>query len=96
MVWKIYENGLTGIYNIGTGKARSWNSLANAVFKTLNLEPKIEYIDMPKELESQYQNFTEAKMDKLLSKIGDFEFTSLEDGVSDYINNYLLQDWKYL
>ncbi|ROL58175.1 ADP-glyceromanno-heptose 6-epimerase [Bacteroidetes/Chlorobi group bacterium Naka2016] len=96
LVWKIYENGLTGIYNIGTGKARSWNSLANAVFKTLNLEPKIEYIDMPKELESQYQNFTEAKMDKLLSKIGDFEFTSLEDGVSDYINNYLLQDWKYL
>ncbi|MGB9913617.1 MAG: GDP-mannose 4,6-dehydratase, partial [Candidatus Kapaibacteriota bacterium] len=96
LVWKIFENGLSGIFNIGTGTARSWNSLANAVFTALNMEPKIEYIDMPRELKNQYQNFTQAKMEKLLSRIGKFEFTSLEDGVSDYINNYLLKDWKYL
>lgn len=95
LVWKVYEKGLTGIYNIGTGNARTWNSLAYAVFKTLNIEPNIEYIDMPKSIEKQYQNFTQAKMDKLLSQIGHFEFTSLEQGVSDYIYNYLLKDWKY-
>lgn len=96
LVWKIFEKGLTGIYNIGTGNARTWNSLAFAVFKALKMTPHIEYIDMPKELENQYQNFTQAKVDKLLSKIGNFDFTSLEDGVEDYINNYLLKDWKYL
>jgi len=96
IVWKLFSEGNTGIYNIGTGNARSWNSLANAVFKTLGKEPNIEYIEMPDEIKSQYQNFTQAKIDKLLSKIGNFNFTSLEDGVSDYINNYLVKEWKHL
>ncbi|MFN3306691.1 MAG: ADP-glyceromanno-heptose 6-epimerase [Candidatus Kapaibacteriota bacterium] len=96
LVWTIFEKGYTGIFNIGTGKAQSWNSLARAVFKAMNLPPKIEYFDMPKEIESQYQNFTQAKVDKLLLKLGEYNFTSLEDGVYDYINNYLSKDWKYL
>ncbi|MCX7909059.1 MAG: ADP-glyceromanno-heptose 6-epimerase [Ignavibacteria bacterium] len=96
LIWLVFEKGLAGIYNIGTGKARSWNSLAFAVFSCLGVNPGIEYIDIPKELEQQYQNFTQAKMDKLISKVGNFEFTSLEDGVSDYINNFLLKDWKYM
>lgn len=96
LVWKVFENNLTGIFNIGTGNARTWNSLALSVFNTLNIEPKIEYIDMPESIEKQYQYFTQAKMDKLLSKIGSFEFTSLEQGVNDYISNFLSKDWKYL
>lgn len=96
LIWKIFESGQTGIFNIGTGKAQSWNTLARAVFKAMNLQPKIEYFDMPKEIESQYQNFTQANVEKLLSKIGDYKFTTLEEGVYDYINNFLLQDWKYL
>ncbi len=96
LVWKVYENSLKGIYNIGTGDARSWNSLAYSVFNALKISPCIEFVDMPAEIVNQYQNFTQAKMDKLLGKIGKFEFTPLEDGVYDYINNYLLREWKYL
>lgn len=96
LVWKIYENNLKGIFNIGTGEARSWNSLAYSVFNALKISPCIEFVDMPAAIVNQYQNFTQAKMDKLLGKIGKFKFTPLEDGVYDYINNYLLREWKYL
>lgn len=95
LVWKIYNTNISGIYNIGTGQARSWNELAFAVFRSLNKVPVIEYIDMPKELLDQYQNFTQAKMDKLFSIIGKYEFLSLEDSIDDYINNHLLIDWIY-
>ncbi|MCX7879963.1 MAG: ADP-glyceromanno-heptose 6-epimerase [Ignavibacteria bacterium] len=95
IIWKIYNSNVAGIYNVGTGAARSWNELAFCVFKCLNLKPNIEYFDMPKDLYSQYQNFTQAKMDKLLSKLGEQKFTSLEDAIDDYINNYLVKDWKY-
>ena len=84
------DNTFTGIYNLGTGKARSWNDLANAVFSAMKITPNIEYIDMPNNLSNQYQNFTQADTDKLLTKLGnDFLFTELEDAVADYVCNYL-------
>ncbi|MDL2285207.1 ADP-glyceromanno-heptose 6-epimerase [Desulfovibrio sp. OttesenSCG-928-F07] len=88
-----------GIFNLGTGQARSWNDLANAVFKAMNLEPKIEYIDMPDILRGKYQYFTEAKMERLKNALkGEryVEIRSLEDGVADYVQNHLLKDDQYL
>lgn len=90
---------INGIFNMGTGKARSWNDLARAVFSAMNLEPKIEYIDMPEVLRGKYQYFTEAKMDRLFEGLKPtryVEMRSLEDGVADYVQNYLMQDQPYL
>ncbi len=84
--WTIEKNGL---YNIGTGKARSFYDLATATFSGLDLKPNIVFIDMPEDIRDKYQYFTEAKMQKL-KKAGYSEtFYSLEEGVDDYVRNYL-------
>ncbi len=97
LMWRIYEaEEFSGIYNIGAGKAKSWNDLANAVFKAAGKKPDIEYFDMPDHLKGQYQNFTEAEMDKLKYSLGSLKFTPLEEAVGDYVQNYLMKDWKYI
>ena len=80
----------SGIYNMGTGKARSFYDLIEATFKALKLETNIEYIEMPEDLREQYQYFTQAQMDKFQKLCPDFEFMSLEDAVADYVQNYLV------
>ena len=75
---------ITGIFNLGTGKARSWNDLAKAMFGALGKEPVIEYIDMPESLREKYQYFTQADMTKLEEAGCDLRFSSLEDAVKDY------------
>ena len=85
----------SGIYNLGTGKARTFVDLANATFTALQTEPKIEFIDTPEDIRDKYQYFTEAKMKKLISAGYEKEFTSLEDGVLDYVTNYLLTNSYY-
>jgi len=96
VLWKILNNNkVKGIYNLGTGKARTWNSLANSVFSALGLKPNIEYIDMPEELKEQYQNFTQADIKKLKKTGCSVEFSSLEDSINDYVRNYLTKSWKY-
>lgn len=93
----IYNNkAFSGIYNIGTGNARNWNDLVKAVFNAMNLEPEIEYIDMPEQLSKQYQNFTEADMSKLKSSNPLLSFMELEESVEDYVKNYLLKEQKIL
>jgi len=94
IIWEMYQNRITGLYNLGTGKARSWNDLAKAVFAAMELEPKIEYIDMPDELKEQYQNFTEADMKKLKKTKLNIKFNTLEDNVRDYVSNHLQKRWK--
>jgi ADP-L-glycero-D-manno-heptose 6-epimerase len=91
-----YDNSqIGGIFNIGTGKARSWNDLVKAVFAALNKKANIEYIEMPDSLRDQYQYYTEADITSL-SKAGyDKEPASLEDAINDYVQNYL-QDNRYL
>jgi ADP-L-glycero-D-manno-heptose 6-epimerase len=79
----------SGIYNLGTGKARSFKDLVHATFAGLDLTPNIQYIDMPEDIRDKYQYFTEAKMDKLKGAGYDEEFYSLEDGVGDYVRHYL-------
>ena len=85
----------SGLYNVGTGKARSWNDLANAAFAAMGKEPNIEYIEMPEILKDKYQYFTQADTAKIKTAGYDKETTSLEDAVKDYIQNYLAKD-EYL
>lgn len=80
----------SGLYNLGSGKARSFNDLVSAVFNTLHKEKTINFIDTPEDIRDKYQYFTEAKMDKLIDAGYNKPLTSLEEGVSDYINNYLM------
>jgi len=79
-----------GIFNIGSGKARTWKELARAVFTALQREPRIEYIDMPESIRDNYQYATQADIRKLLSTGYAQPITSLEDGVRDYIVHYLM------
>ncbi len=91
MWWLLKNEGANGIFNLGTGRARTWNDLIRAVFDAMGLPPEIEYIDMPDELRDQYQYFTEAKTDKLRSLGCPVDFSSLENSVGDYVQNYLRQ-----
>jgi len=81
---------MTGIYNVGAGKARTWNDLAAALFKAMGRPVKIDYVDLPAHLADKYQYFTEAGMKKLKAAGYNTAISSLEDGVSDYVKNYLL------
>jgi ADP-L-glycero-D-manno-heptose 6-epimerase len=90
------HNGQNGIYNLGTGKARSFRDLATATFQAMGKEPNIKYIPMPESLRGQYQYYTQANMDKLFHALPDFTFNSLEDGVKDYVQNHLLHETPYL
>ena len=79
----------SGLYNVGTGKARSFYDLASLTFKALGLEPKISFIDTPVDIRDKYQYFTEASMTKLEKAGYKKAFHSLEEGVCDYVQNYL-------
>lgn len=85
----------SGIYNLGSGQARTFRDLALAVFQASNQEPNIEFIDTPADIRDKYQYFTEARMDKLRSVGYTQAFTSLEDGIRDYVVNYLKQGPRY-
>ncbi len=94
VLWKIQQDSsLSGIYNLGTGMARSWNELASAVFNALGQETTIEYVDMPESLVDQYQNFTQADMHRLQATSAAHTFMSLEDSVRDYVQTYLMKRW---
>ena len=84
-----------GIFNLGTGNARSFNELAAAILGPLGKKPIIEYIDMPEEIRNKYQYFTEAEMSSLRNVGYKGTFTSLEDAVSDYEQNYLVPGRNY-
>lgn len=79
----------SGIYNMGFGHARSWNALANSTFKALSRPATIDYIDIPEAMRPRYQYFTEAKMERLMGLGLSKPQWSLEDGVTDYVTNYL-------
>ncbi|MCD6152992.1 MAG: ADP-glyceromanno-heptose 6-epimerase [Syntrophobacterales bacterium] len=90
VVWWLLQNReVNGIFNLGTGQARTWNDLARAVFAAMDRQPEIEYCEMPESIRGQYQYFTEAQMDKLRSAGYTIPVKSLEDAISDYVVNYL-------
>lgn len=85
----------SGIYNLGTGTARTFQDLVNATFAGLDLEPNIQFIDMPLDIRDKYQYFTEANMQKLRDAGYSNDFYSLEEGVDDYVRNYLAKNRYY-
>jgi ADP-L-glycero-D-manno-heptose 6-epimerase len=85
-----------GIYNLGSGKARSFLDLTNATFRAMDKEPNITFIDTPADIRDKYQYYTEANMNKLKSIGFKHEFHSLEEGVQDYVSCYLLKGPTYL
>jgi ADP-L-glycero-D-manno-heptose 6-epimerase len=85
----------SGIYNLGSGKARTFLDLAKNTFYALNLEPQINFIDTPADIRDKYQYFTEANMSKLQSIGYDKPFYSLEEGVKDYVGQYLSNNKYY-
>jgi ADP-L-glycero-D-manno-heptose 6-epimerase len=80
----------SGIYNLGTGIARSFNDLGKSTFNAVEKDVNITYIDTPEDIRDKYQYFTEANMSKLISIGYDKPFYSLEEGVKDYVKNYLI------
>jgi ADP-L-glycero-D-manno-heptose 6-epimerase len=85
----------SGIYNMGTGSARTWLDLAHAVFLAMNKKVQIDWLEMPSDLKAQYQYFTEARMDKWTSQKMSSPRWSLEAAIDDYVKNYLLKDDPY-
>jgi ADP-L-glycero-D-manno-heptose 6-epimerase len=86
----LYKNKVAnGIYNLGTGTARTFLDLAKSTFKAMGVEENIEFIDTPIDIRDKYQYFTEAKMNKLVKAGYTKSFSTLEEGVSDYVKNYL-------
>jgi ADP-L-glycero-D-manno-heptose 6-epimerase len=88
--WLMKSKPESGIYNLGTGKARSFLDLATSTFNALNREPVIEFIDTPEDIRDKYQYFTEARMDKLRSAGYDPDFYTLEEGIEEYVQEFLI------
>ncbi len=95
MLWLLDHPKVSGLFNAGTGKARSFLDLANAVYRALGKEPQIRYVDTPVEIRARYQYFTEARMDRLRAAGYDRPFASLEDGVAVYVTRYLAAADRY-
>jgi ADP-L-glycero-D-manno-heptose 6-epimerase len=95
LIFLFEKHPANGIYNLGSGKARTFLDLALATFKALNKEPNVEYVDTPEDIRDKYQYFTEANMNKLIKAGYDKPFTSLEEGVTDYVKNHLMAKCYY-
>ena len=96
MLWLFDHPEVQGLFNVGTGKARSFADLATAVFSACNKKPQLKFIDTPVEIRDKYQYFTQAEMSKLEKAGYDGGFTSLEDGVKDYVQSYLQKEDSYV
>ena len=95
VMWYFMDNpDKKGIFNVGTGRAHTWNELAIALFKALDKEPNIEYFDMPENIKDQYQYFTQADLSKLRSAGCGYQFTGINDAVKDYVS--YLEKGEYL
>lgn len=95
LLWLLEHSEVSGLFNVGTGRARTWLDLARALFAAAGREPRIEYKSMPPEIAPKYQYFTEAKMTKLRTAGYNRSFIALEDGVADYVRNFLATDDPY-
>ena len=84
-----------GVFNVGTGVARTWNDVARAMFKAAGRKVEIKYIDLPEELKDQYQDFTQAEITKLRGVGFQKPFMTIEEAISDYVKNYLMKHIHY-
>jgi ADP-L-glycero-D-manno-heptose 6-epimerase len=95
MLWILDNPQVSGLFNLGTGLARTWMDLANGIYAALGRPPNVEIIDMPAELQAKYQYFTEANMQRLRSAGYTRPFTSLQQGIADYVQRHLLNEDPY-
>ena len=95
VMWLLDNPKINGIFNVGTGKARSFVDLTSAVYRALGKEPKIKFQDTPVAIRDKYQYFTEARVDRLRKAGYDKPFIGLEQGVTDYVRNFLAQSDRY-
>ena len=95
VAWLLEKETVNGLFNLGTGEARSFADLAHAAFAAAGAAPKITYVDMPQAIRDRYQYFTRADMSQLRAAGYDQPFTRLEDGVHDYVTRYLSQPDPY-
>lgn len=95
ILWLLKNPNVSGLFNVGSGQARSFKDLANAVFSALGKTPAITYFDMPETLKPKYQYFTEAKMDRLRAAGYPIPFMTLEEGIKDYVQGYLTKEDRY-
>jgi ADP-L-glycero-D-manno-heptose 6-epimerase len=95
VLWLLDNAGVNGLFNLGSGRARSWRDLAGALFQALKQEERIEFVEMPEELRGRYQYFTQAPMERLRAAGYERPFTPLEAGIADYVENYLSQPDPY-
>lgn len=95
MTWLLDHPAVNGIFNLGTGQARSWNDLAKAIFTAMKKPLKIVYIDMPENIRDAYQYFTQAEMKKFRSAGYTATFRTLEDAVREYVEKYLVSGNYY-
>lgn len=96
VVWFLLDTQIGGLFNVGSGKARPWNDVAKALFAAVKKEENIEYIAMPKIFKGKYQYFTEADMSWMNEAKCPITFTSLEDGIQEYVREYMLTPNPYL
>lgn len=92
MTLHFLENGGGGLFNVGSGEAATWNSLAHAAFAAFDKKPNIQYIDMPEQLRGKYQYHTQADLTRIRNAGYTQPVTPLADAVADYIQNYLVPD----
>jgi ADP-L-glycero-D-manno-heptose 6-epimerase len=95
MMWLLDHEGVNGLFNLGSGHARSFLDLANAVYRSAGKEPYIKFVDTPVAIRDKYQYFTEARMGRLKASGYDKPFTSLEDGVAAYVTGFLSRADRY-
>jgi len=96
LLWLLDTPSVNGLFNLGTGQARSYLDLAHAVCDAAGVPRKVEFVDMPEALRGQYQSFTEAPMSRLRAAGYNGQFTPLEEGVRRYVQDYLTQPDCYV
>jgi ADP-L-glycero-D-manno-heptose 6-epimerase len=93
--WLLDRPDVSGVFNLGSGRARSFKDMAEAVFAAAGAAPRIEYVEMPVTLRDRYQYFTEARLERLRGAGYEGQFTALEDGIGDYVRAFLSQSDPY-
>lgn len=94
ILWLLEHPSVSGLFNVGTGRAQSFRELAEATFHALGIAPNIEYIPMPEHLREKYQYYTKAEMDKLRQAGYDAPFMTVEEGAADYVQEYLSKGFQ--
>ncbi|KPF81901.1 ADP-L-glycero-D-manno-heptose-6-epimerase [alpha proteobacterium AAP38] len=95
VLWLLGNPGISGIFNVGSGQARSFADLITALYRAVDREPAIDYVDMPDHLRAKYQYFTQGKLDRLRASGYTAPMTGLENGVTDYVRHFLSQPDPY-